>query len=288
VSSDLGNIAFPGLRIADALTPPSGLPALIYAQAFGQRSAIQILQDGRPTLVTIWLGNNDVQGAALGGNAALMTPLAEFQQSLSRIVAGLLAIPGLQQVVFIGVIDPLLAPAIQPGAFFWAASRDPSLVPTVQISVDDDCAPFLFDGTANPRAANLVSLRAATETGGRAISCADDAPFVLSPEERRAITERVAEFNKALRGAAESNGWRFLDANRILLDLAGDPERIRRCQGLAGANGPLAFLAAVEATCPSTFAPEFFGSLISYDGLHPSRAGQEVIAEALARLLALD
>jgi len=288
MSADVGSIAFPGLRIADALAPPSGLPGLVYAQAYGQRSAMQILQEGRPTVVTLWLGNNDVLGAALSGDPAAMTPLADFQQSLDRIVTGLRAIGGLQQVVLIGVIDPQLAPAIQPGAFLWAASREPALALSRPLRVDDDCAPFLPDGTANPRAANLVSLRAANDAAGRAVSCGDDAPFVLSAGERQAVTGRVAEFNQSLRRAAETNDWLFLDANRMLLDLTMDPDRIRRCQGLAGASDSAAFLAAVAATCPSPSAPGFFGSLISFDGVHPSRAGQEVIAEGLARLLALE
>jgi lysophospholipase L1-like esterase len=102
------------------------------------------------------------------------------------------------------------------------------------------------------------------------------------------VTERVAEFNRALREAADADGWRFLDANRILLDLSGDPERIRLCQGLARVTDHASFLAGVAATCPSPTAPGYFGSLISYDGVHPSREGQEVVAEALARLLGVD
>lgn len=44
-----------------------------------------------PTLITFWAGNNDVLGAATGGNSTSVTPLANFKASYSAALTKLLA-----------------------------------------------------------------------------------------------------------------------------------------------------------------------------------------------------
>jgi len=285
VPERISNLSFPGFRIADALAPPTGLAAIFFLQAFGDRSLLDLAARADPTLVTIWLGNNDVLGAGLAGDTARMTPVADFQASVDRITQRLREFSTLREVVFLGVIDPQLAPALQPGAYLWAAYRDEQLRDLLPRPIDDSCAPFAPSGEPNPTGANLVSLRALQDGGLASVSCADEAPHVLNGREQEALRNRVAAYNESLRRAAERNGWIFLDVNALLAGRLGEPEMIRKCQGLATATDLGEVLAAVTSTCPYPGAPNFFGSLISYDGVHPGLVGQSFVADALAEAL---
>jgi lysophospholipase L1-like esterase len=68
--------------------------------------------------------------------------------------------------------------------------------------------------------------------------------------------------------------------------LLASPDQLRKCQGLLTADTPETLRLAVEQTCPHPTAPNFFGSSVSFDGVHPSREGQQLIADFIrAKLL---
>jgi hypothetical protein len=280
------NLAFPGFRIAEALTVPGGVFGLLYRQAIGNRSLVQAMADANPTLVSLWLGNNDALSAMTSGDIGQLTPVAEFRTSLATIVAAMAAEPTLRDAILIGVIDPLHSPLVQPGAYFRVLADDPEAASLLPKPVSGNCAPRAPTGEANPLAANLVSFRAFSDAAVAEVSCADDAPYVLSADEQAAITARVEAFNAALRESALANGWIYVDANSdIVQPLLVDPARLRKCQGLAAAATPEALRQAVEQTCPHPDAVNFFGSSTSFDGVHPSREGQQTIANALRAAL---
>lgn len=285
VSLPLQNLAVPGIKIADVLSVPSGPAGAIYNQVLGNRTLLQVALDADPTLVSVWLGNNDALTAATSGDTDRLTPLSEFQASLNAIVTALAGEPRLRDAILMGVVDPQFAPLVQPGAFLWLARQDPATAALVPKPVDDNCAPFGPTGQLNARAANLVSLRVLADPNVARVSCADAAPWVLSGAEQQAISTRVAEFNQAIRAAAEARGWIYFDPNPLLRARLADPSQIRRCQGLAGASTLAQARTAALATCPSPSAPNFFGALISFDGVHPSRAGHALVADALAEAL---
>ncbi|HET7275631.1 MAG TPA: hypothetical protein VFI91_10750, partial [Longimicrobiaceae bacterium] len=137
--------------------------------------------------------------------------------------------------------------------------------------------------TPNPLAFNLVSLQILTSEVPE-ISCANDAPYVLTPAEQAAISARVAGFNAAIAATAEANGWLYIDPNLILAAAVDDPDAIRKCQALPAAlqtGDQQAIFAAIVTTCPSPDPAIGFGSLISYDGVHPSSMAHEIIASAI-------
>lgn len=275
------NLSFPGFRIGDALQLPTGLIGAIYQQAFGNRTLVQAMIDAKPTLVSVWLGNNDALTAATSGDVQFLTPVDQFQASLSQIVSALQTQTTLRDVVLIGVIDPQVAPITQPGAYFWALAKDPTTRTLLPKPVSDNCAPFSSTGQVNQQAANPVSFRIFVDAGISVISCADNAPYVLNAAERQTISTRVSAFNAALRSSAESRGWIYLDVNQLLQVQLADPNRIRKCQALASATTPAQFQAAILSTCPHPGAPNFFGSLISFDAVHPRVEGQRIIADAI-------
>ncbi|HEV2130597.1 MAG TPA: SGNH/GDSL hydrolase family protein [Longimicrobiaceae bacterium] len=284
LATPVQSLAFPGFRIADALQLPGGVTGLLYAQVFGTRTLVQAMREARPSLVSVWLGNNDALSAALSGDLDQLTSLASFQTSVNAISAAI-AETSARDAILIGVTDPQRAPVLQPGAYYWAVKQDPVAAALLPRNVNDNCAPLLPTGQLNPLAANLVSLLVVRDNAVAEISCADDAPYLLNASEQQAIREHVAEFNQLLQAAAHAHGWIYLDADELTRRQLTDPNRVRKCQALAGATAPQQFVAAVLASCPHPTAPNFFGSLISFDGVHPSRAGQQLIADELAAAL---
>jgi lysophospholipase L1-like esterase len=284
------NLAVPGATVAHALSRQgtgSGLDLII----LGARSQVEAMLAARPTLVSVWLGNNDALQAALKGDPALLTPIAEFRAAYDQVVAAVRQTPA-QDAILIGVADAArMAPALQPGAYFWALAGRPD--PPLALQVSDNCAPFTPTGEPNPAALRrLVSFQAVVDhlDEGRAgpvvIDCAADAPFLLNEVEQQQIAQRVEEFNAHIRQRAQENGWVYVDPGASFVTPAlADPDGMRKCQHLTGGQDEAAFLAAVESSCPAMDAPNFFGALFSFDGVHPSSAAHAIIADTLAARL---
>ena len=297
------NVAVPGAVIADALTvtrsnDPTGIFNRLQFFFLGGQSMLEATQRAEPTLVSMWLGNNDVLGAVQAGNTAALTSEASFKASLDLIVAGLKAIPTLQDVVVIGVVNANMVPLVQPGAYFFL-SRDAAGRFQGKL-VNANCSPVNALGQPNPLSQNLVSFQVVSNTSFPEINC-DPAAYpvgdprrgalLLDPTEQAAVAARTAAFNTALQQSAQANGWIYLDPNPTLTTLAaerdaqGRYQRLRKCQGLATAQTAAQLQTAVLTSCPVTTtgfaAPNFFGSLASFDGFHPSSEAHVVVANLL-------
>lgn len=291
------NVAVPGEAIADLVTAPTtGQLGALHNLLIGPRTQVQAMLDANPSLVSVWIGNNDAlgvvggRGTVLPGDTAALTSTAVFQQNLSAIVGEIEKTPAAQNdaVILIGVVDVGIVPLIQPGAFFFLA-RDAAGRFNGK-PVNANCSPVNALGQPNPLSANLVNFQI-VRSAVPEISCANDAPLVINATERLAITNRVNAFNAAIKAAADANGYIYVDPNAILAPFvtettaAGRYNFIRKCQGLATATTPAAFQAAVLNSCPvpgPTAAPNQFGSLFSFDAVHPSSLAHEIIADALA------
>ena len=137
---------------------------------------------------------------------------------------------------------------------------------------------------------------------------------LLDTQEQAIIAERVGTvttptglpttgYNAAIRAAAIANGWAYSDPNAIfttfLAESVAPPtgtgtlrlfQRVRKCQLLASTTlTPAQFGEAVAKSCPNPApvpragttnvgAPNFFGSLFSFDGVHPSSEAHRVLA----------
>jgi hypothetical protein len=281
------NLAVPGATVAHATQQAgtgSGLDLLI----LGARSQVAAMQSAQPTLVSVWLGNNDALRAALQGDTTLLTPLPDFRAAYDLLVEAIRSTPA-RDVILIGVADAAaMAPALQPGAYFWGLAQLPDL--PITLEVDDDCAPFSPAGDRNEAAfRHLVSFQAVADhltsgtEGAASIRCGAGEPYVLGEAEQQSIARRVADFNAHIRQRAEDNGWIYVEPMaEMFLPALPDRDLIRKCQGLAGAATPEQFAAAVQNTCPGPTAPNFFGAYFSYDAVHPSSEGHAVIADVLA------
>ena len=278
------SLAVPGIRIADALREPAQTDFSpynlfinrLFREIFGGRTLVQAMVNADPTLVSVWLGNNDVLTAVTSGDLAQMTPTESFVGSLDQIVSAIADQTQVEDAILLGVGNPLLIPLVQPGLYYWVLAQEPVSHALIgNKPVNPNCGP---DGTGR---ANLVSARVVRAAAATEISCADEAPFVLDAEEQAAIVTRVEEYNQAIRARATEHGWIYVDVPAIQQAQAGDPQGMRLCQAVPGAQTVEQMFEAVRETCPlpRDDPRDFFGRLFSFDGFHPSREGQRVIAD---------
>jgi hypothetical protein len=301
---DANNVAVPGIRVAEALTGPAN-PGSIYNLLLGGSSEVAAMLAAKPTFVTAELGDNDVFEAALAGTVgpvvpngdSLLTRVASFQSSYAQIAAALASVNQLRGALLVGVIDPLLgSPIVQPGAYFFLA-RDGS-GRFLGKPVNANCSPMSLVGP-NPLAANLVSGQIVFDPNLPEINCDPNAfppgdprrgAYLIDPAEQLLIHTRVQQYNSTIAQVAGANGWAYVDPNLIVAAALasrtnGRADQLRKCQDLLSATTPLALQAALLNTCPVTgitAAPNFFGALISFDGVHPSTLGQQAIANLIA------
>jgi lysophospholipase L1-like esterase len=289
------NLAVPGAQIGSALNRETAANALT-TFVLGGRTQIEAMEAANPTMVSVWLGNNDALGAALGGTTALLTTLANFQTNLTGIADRIAPTPAGQRgaVVLIGTVDPQVAPALQPGAYFFLAAQATNgrFGGPNGPQVSPSCAP------GQPGGSNLISIQMLSDPvyaqDGVGIQCSNDymppnAPagyfpgrYVLTQAEAAAVSARVAEFNTATQSLATQRNWIYVNPNALLP--LNDPNAIRKCQALPAAlqsGNPATIQQAIVTTCPSADAAIGFGTLISYDGVHPSTAAHRLIANAI-------
>jgi hypothetical protein len=306
VSGPVQNLAVPGATVG-SITSNTHAPNTLTTLILGGRTQAQAMLDADPTFVSMWIGNNDALGAALGGRLgpsapgadSALTPLSTFQARLAAAVDAINATDA-EGAALIGVVDAVTAaPLIQPGAFFFLA-RDGAGNFNGK-PVNNNCSPVTGLGTPNPLAANMVSFSILSDANFAEINCDPDAypvgdprrgVYLLDTAEQAVVRTRVAQFNAAIQAAAAANGWVYLDPNAVLAPyISPTPapakyDFVRKCQLLATASTPSTFQAAVVNSCPippaSGGAPNFFGSLISFDGVHPTAAAHVIVANELA------
>jgi len=304
------NLAVPGERIRDLLQFPTGDLGRLHTLLVGSRTQARAMIEARPTFVSVWIGNNDALEATVGGilgpRAAgadsSLTPLATFQTRLNALVDSIkVAAP--QGAMLVGVVNAIqAAPIIQPGAYFFLA-RDPATGRYQGKQVNNNCAPLTALGQPNPLAANLVSFQIVSDANFTEISCdpatyPPGSPYLLTTAEQAVVTARVNAFNAAIEAAAVANNWVYVNPNAILLPylaeettvvIAGTTyrlhQRLRKCQDLPTATTAAEIQMAVVTSCPvtgPTQAPNFFGSLMSFDGVHPSSEAHRILAGRFA------
>lgn len=299
------NVAVPGARMLDLLRVPS--PATDVGRLnlllVGPRSQVRAMKEAQPTFVSAWAGNNDALEATLGGNLgprptggadSTLTPLAAFQTQLNMLVDSIKA-AGPRGALLVGVVNAIDgAPLIQPGFYFFLARDANGLFQGKR--VNDNCSPLTATGRS------FVSFQILAQAGIPEIDCSGATAgglFVLTMAEQGVVRARVNAYNAAIEAAATANGWVYVDPNAILRgfvnqrDPQGRAQRIRKCQGFFTSTPPAtpaAVRAALVTTCPvpptgataNFAAPNFFGSLFSFDGVHPSTEAHRILAGRFA------
>ncbi|RMH19739.1 MAG: hypothetical protein D6696_09915 [Acidobacteria bacterium] len=257
------NLAVPGATVDDLLntrTDGGGLHDVILRGLGTQLEQALLLE---PTFVTLWVGNNDVLGAATSGvviEGVTLTPLAEFESKYRAVTDALgaagaqLALANLPDVTAIPFVTAIPPVVVDP------STNEPVLIggsPVALIGPEGPLVPgrdFVLL-TASEALARGDGVPPALGGSGQPLSDHE----VLSGDEVAAINQRIAEFNAVIAAVAGEQGAALVDANAIF-------RRIAR-SGLV--------LGGIE------FTAEFLsGGLFSYDGVHPTPLGYAIVADA--------
>lgn len=252
------NLAVPGARVADALaTRPDfafddltdlvlGLPGLLGGVSLSQ---VEWTEELQPTTILVWIGNMDALGAAIEGDATLLTPLAEFEASYKELMRRLTAtgatlvvgnIPDVTAIAFLTAAEDVAAlvglPLTVVGPPLGIDSGDfvlPDAVPLI--------GPILAGQVPGPLPANLV----------------------LDATEVAVIQKAVTRFNRIIEEHAKAN-------HAALVDVHGLLETARK-RGLVVGRHRL--------------TTDFLGGLFSLDGIHPTNTGYAILANEFIETL---
>jgi lysophospholipase L1-like esterase len=262
------NMAVPGATLIDALTRTTdngGLHDLILR---GRGTQVQQVVAARPSVITVWIGNNDVLGAAVRGRAidnVTLTPAATFRQAYQQLITTLNTtgarifaanLPDVTSIPFVTTIPPVV---VNP------STGQPVLVNGQPVPLIGPSGGPLPTGSLVTLAASSLLAQGhgiPTSLGGRGTPLPDE--VVLDPTERQTIVDRVNANNQAIRDICGAANVPVLDQNAILRRLATEGEVV------GGVTYTGAFLT---------------GGVFSYDGVHPTDMGYAISANEWIRLL---
>jgi lysophospholipase L1-like esterase len=277
----VNNVAVPGAEVIDIysnLDPAANANALT-TFFLGGLTQTQMMQRVAPTFVTVWIGNNDVLGAATntanGGDSTLITPFATFQERYDAMLDSIDAV-GPEGGALLGVVKVTAAPFFSAGATYWAIKN--GLVPGAALpptfSVDNNCAPSgplpgFPGGIPGARGDSVLVgfpyggalLSAALGGTPVTLSCSDAVPQIIAPAEAVKLLTTIAQYNAHISAAATARGWAYWDPNPTLDSLKTVP-------------GAIAAFPLFGAPCSAN--P--FGTAVSCDGVHPSASTHKLAA----------
>ncbi len=279
----ISNVAVPGARTVDtysSVTPSSNELTLFI---LGGVTQVQMMRRAGATFVTVWIGNNDVLGAALdtanAGNPALVTDIATFQTQYATLLDSL-EDAGITRAVLIGVANVTLIPYFVRGSKFYNVKFAGDSIPgpnaanktfPANFLVNPNCAPPAGDSilVPFPRGAAVLSFARVTPAATVGVDCAD--VHNVSRAEMLNMVAAVTAYNTFISAQATARGYVFIDPNALFAALpAGAIPAFPNVP--AAGNSP--------AFAPAYAAP--FGGFFSFDGVHPNATAHRLIAQTLA------
>ncbi len=219
------------------------------------------------TFYTVWIGNNDVLGAALTGVAvdgvtltrkevfqaqytALLTTLQRGAPSAKFLVAN---IPDVASIPFVTTVKPYI---VGPqGQKVYLLGENGPLTDADYLTLS--ATSLIAQGFGVPGSGKLLPEGAVTATGVQA-------GVILRAAEVAAIRVRTAELNSIIAAVAAQVGAKVFDVNSFFSSVVR--------------NGY--FVGGVKLT------PEFLtGGVFSYDGVHPQTLGYAVVANEMIKTI---
>lgn len=273
----LNDVAVPGANVEDLLSnlsansSPSALTTLI----LGGQTQTVAMQHANPTFVTVWIGNNDVLGAALdtanGGNPADVTDPAAFAARYDSVLDAIDATPASGKGVLIGVADVAQIPFLTYGQVYFGAFLQAKLPPAM--TVLPSCAPSGLGGVGDTA---LVPFRYGAGLLGKAAAGIPDTLDCLNnhlilPNELANIHASVTAYNTHISSQATTRGFAYFDPNPAFSALRADTSQI--------VIFPHFPTSPTDTSAGVVQRP--FGSAFSRDGFHPSANTHKLIANAL-------
>ena len=274
----ISNTAVPGAEVIDiynnrdATSNANNLTQFI----LGGLTQVAMMRKAQPTFVSLWIGNNDVLGAATnttnGGDSTRITPVPTFQANYTAVVDSI-ADANPEGAILIGVANVTAIPFFSTGATYFAIKA--GLVPGASFpplfTVSTNCAP-IATGIPGARGDSVLvgfpygaALIGAAQAGAaRNLDCADTVAAIVVPSELRKLVGAVTGYNAHISAQATAHGWTYYDPNPALDSL----------RTVATAVRPFPLLGQPCSANP-------FGTAFSCDGVHPSAATHRLIATKL-------
>ena len=272
----VSNTAVPGAEVIDiynnfdATSNANTLTQFV----LGGLTQVGMMRKAQPTFVSVWIGNNDVLGAATNsanaGDSTLITPVATFQANYGAVLDSI-EDAGVQGAVLVGVAnlvrvaDRTGLPPTQPPAngvpFFAYGSTyfvlDAAGAIPGPFTAAATCAPPRGDSVLVP-----FPFGGALISAGGTLDCTE--PQTIQPAEAVKLNATVGAYNTYISQQATARGWAYFDPNPALDSLRVIPTQV-------------AFFPTFQAPCSAN--P--FGQAFSCDGVHPSASTHRLIATKL-------
>jgi len=284
----ISNTAVPGARVNDVYENVAPTANQLTQFFLGGLTQVQMARRAAPTFLSVWIGNNDVLGAATSsanaGDTTLITPIPVFQARSDSLIDSVYVGMSPSGGILVGVANVTRIPYFSRGSTYFAIKA--GLVPNAAFPpnfvVAANCAPPRGDSVLVPFPYGLpkIDSAAAIPAGTFTLDCS--VPQVVVPEELVRLVGAVTAYNAKISGVATAQGWAYLDPNPVFdsIALAGsipafpfakrfDTGAINSCAGAPAKTTP--------PTAPATPPP--FGLMFSCDGVHPTAAAHRLIAQ---------
>jgi phospholipase/lecithinase/hemolysin len=263
----------PGAEVLDIFHngPGTGTNSNVLTQLFlGGRTQTQAMTAAHPTFVTVWIGNNDVLGAALAQDTTLITRADSFQARYSVMLDSINAAGAKALLIGIGAGAGLPGrtaglPYFSLGTTYFSLDSAGAFAPapfTVLANCQHPRGDTVF--VAFPVGAALIR----TASGGTptTLDCSNPAQVLLPPVVR-ALQRAIATFDTFIATQAATRGWAYIDFNAAFDSLA--------------AAGKVAGFPLLGQPC--SVSP--FGAAFTCDGIHPSALSHHLIAQKIVQAI---
>ncbi len=278
----INNVGVPGAEVLDGITNfgpgtnANGLTTFF----LGGYTQTQMMMKVDPTFVTVWLGNNDVLGAATSmtnaGDSTRITDTLTFA-SQYRAVLDSIGRTGTRGGVLIGVANVTLIPYFSKGSKFFKvkAGTDSIAGPDsasrrfpANFLVAPSCAPPHGDSVLVPFPSGAAVLAFARTNPSIPVGVNCDSVVHIQPPELVKLTTTVLAYNRVISGEAAARGYAYFDPNTLFTALP------------AGSIPTFPNVISTTAAFPAAITTPF-GAFFSLDGVHPSATSHKLVANAL-------
>lgn len=270
----ISDVAVPGALAIDGTTNSAANSNVLTTFILGGLTQSQAMQRADPTFVTVWLGNNDVLGAATNaanaGDSTKVTDSTAFASEYKAVLDAIDATPASGNGVLIGVANVTVIPFFSQGQTYFAIKNTTTNFPANFI-VGPNCAPSALGGQGDSVLVpfqfglGLIGLAAANPTGTFTLSCTETQ--TVQPAELRRLVRAVTQYNATIQAEATARGYAYLDINALFGALpAGSIPPFPTTTGAASVTAP-------------------FGAIFTRDGVHPSAAAHKLVANALIQTI---
>jgi lysophospholipase L1-like esterase len=282
------NLGVPGYTVSQAVdSNPAPGASLGYIILRGQGTMLQQAAALQPTFVSIFIGNNDVLGAAGLGtviDGVTLTPIVVFDSKFQTIMDTMKAaqggtgkgivmnIPDVTSIPFTTTVSPILGLNPATGAPIYALSdyACPTGVPACPVPAGSlltlNAAALLQTGYGVPCAIkpNLPNcnqpLPNNCDLSGGAASCQAHPGVVLTPDEISQLRARTAAFNASIASKGAEAGYKLFDVSAFFTDV------LAHGRTYGGLTVTTAYLQ---------------GGFFGYDGVHPTSLGYAIVTQNL-------